>query len=382
VTLHRRPGTEAIFEAMQGLVTSRVNAARKQSGLRRLLGLGRRLTHDGIDEDALPNAQRLIVERMKKEIERLRGSGVFDDRARAITGINLKTVIVEHGASVTKNAEMYPIDAVSADIDRRFQQAGRLLGNGLHMAYWKAQADRNADLVKVEVIILSEEPAVMRNLEEVAEHEFDGLYERYKRDIARLPERKRAQYDTLRLAARTPQVIEWRLPETISFKRSPTAPQSARHLYVEEDGRFRVDLGTWEKEVLEEELRDESVVTWLRNLERKPWSLEIPYRDSGTVRSMYPDLLVVRQDNRGFLFDILEPHDPSLQDNHAKAVGLAEFADQHSHLFGRIQLIRKKRGPDGQERYYRLDMNKDAIRRQVRMAAKFLDEINFLFSYR
>ena len=125
-------------------------------------------------------------------------------------------------------------------------------------------------------------------------------------------------------------------------------------------------MGPWEREVLEEELRDDTVVAWLRNLDRKPWSLEIPYRDGGTVRPMYPDLLVVRQDQKGFLFDILEPHDSSLKDNDAKAVGLAEFANKHWHLFGRIQLIRKKRGPDGKERYYRLEMNKDAVRRQVR----------------
>jgi type III restriction enzyme len=200
VTLHRRAGTEEIFAAMQGLLTYRVNAARKQSGLRRFMGLGRRLTHDDIDEDALPSAQRLIVERMQQEIKRLRGSGVFNDRASAITDINLQTVIVEHGAGVARNAQVYAIDAVSADIDRRFQQAGRLWGNGLHIEYWKARPEQDADLVKVEAIILSEDPAAMCNLEEVAAQAFDGLYERSKRDIARLPERKRAQYDTLRSA--------------------------------------------------------------------------------------------------------------------------------------------------------------------------------------
>jgi len=75
--------------------------------------------------------------------------------------------------------------------------------------------------------------------------------------------------------------------------------------------------------VLHEELADVSVIGWLRNVDRKPWSLEIPYEDAGSVKPMFPDLLVVREDSKGFLFDILEPHDPSLKDNAAKAVGLA-----------------------------------------------------------
>ena len=49
----------------------------------------------------------------------------------------------------------------------------------------------------------------------------------------------------------------------------------------------------------------------------------------------------------------------------AKAVGLAEFAEKHWDLFRRIQLIRKQRGADGVERYYRLDMGNTAVRNKV-----------------
>nr|VFJ98260.1 MAG: hypothetical protein BECKH772A_GA0070896_101358 [Candidatus Kentron sp. H]VFJ98399.1 MAG: hypothetical protein BECKH772B_GA0070898_101338 [Candidatus Kentron sp. H]VFK03530.1 MAG: hypothetical protein BECKH772C_GA0070978_101338 [Candidatus Kentron sp. H] len=70
-------------------------------------------------------------------------------------------------------------------------------------------------------------------------------------------------------------------------------------------------------------------------MDRKPWSLEIPYRDAGEVKPMFPDLVVARRDDKGFLFDILEPHDPSCGDNAAKAVGLAKFAEKHGYLFHR-----------------------------------------------
>lgn len=62
-------------------------------------------------------------------------------------------------------------------------------------------------------------------------------------------------------------------------------------------------------------------------------------------------------DKPKYTVDILEPHDPSRKDNYPKAVGLAKFASTHWDKFGRIQLIRKMNGPDGNEHFYRLDMS-------------------------
>ena len=50
VILNRQEGLEDVFEAMKELVTYRVNAVRKQSALRRLMGLGRGLTQDQTKE--------------------------------------------------------------------------------------------------------------------------------------------------------------------------------------------------------------------------------------------------------------------------------------------------------------------------------------------
>ena len=62
----------------------------------------------------------------------------------------------------------------------------------------------------------------------------------------------------------------------------------------------------------------------------------------------------------------LEPHDPSRKDNYPKAVGLAKFAEKHWDKFGRIQLIRLKKGVDGRDHFYRLDMGKTTVRNKVR----------------
>lgn len=44
--------------------------------------------------------------------------------------------------------------------------------------------------------------------------------------------------------------------------------------------------------MLKERLAKPEVIGWLRNLDRKPWSLEIPY-ETGGDRPMFPDLVIV-----------------------------------------------------------------------------------------
>lgn len=365
VTLSRRAGNEKVFEALDQLITYRVNAVRKQSALRRLIGLVRALGHDRIDENAQEISKIQFVNMMKAQIRRLQTSGVFEERAKQITGIDLKTIALKYQTGTTEDDGEYTLEAVSADIERHFQQAGRLLGNGLHMDYWRAQAERDADEVKVETIVMSQDHDAMTSIEAYAESEFDGLYEKYKRNIAGLTEQRRQNYERLRLATSVPQHIQWHIPETIQFRRSAKAPLYDNHLFLEDDGKFRADLGPWEQGVLQKELADPKVIGWIRNEVRKPWSLEIPYEYAGGIKPMFPDMIVVRQDSKGYLFDILEPHDPSLKDNAAKAVGLAKFAEKHWTLFDRIQLIRKKKGPDGTEHYFRLDVGNAAVRKKV-----------------
>src|SRR5690606_29564405 len=77
----------------------------------------------------------------------------------------------------------------------------------------------------------------------------------------------------------------------------------------------------------------------LRNTDRKPWALCVPYTVSGEDRAMYPDFLIVRSEGKGYVVDIIDPHTLSLADAPAKAAGLAKFAAQHADRFGRILLI-------------------------------------------
>ena len=240
ITLSRRQDAAPIFAGMQELVTYRVNKVRVQSSLRRLMGLGRALTHDRLDEDAQEQVTEQIVSQMAAEIARLKATGRYAGLARRITGVALETVVVT-GTVIADEREYYTIQAASADIERHFQQAGRQLGNGLHMAYWKAQATRPVDEVKVEAAVLTQDLAAMQTLEETAASAFTALFEQYKYDIAKLKEARRKHYEKLRLATAKPQAILWVLPDSIDFHRAPDAPFFDKHLYVDENGKFQVE---------------------------------------------------------------------------------------------------------------------------------------------
>lgn len=354
VLLKRREGLEDIFKAFEKLITYRVNAVRAQSNLRRYIGITRGLTMDGIDTDAWPSSKGRVVDWMNQLVANLRESGEFDRVSSEIKRVLLRTLAVTNDTGTAEPEGRYGIEASDMDIDRLFEEAGRTLSNGLHMTYWQAHADRDATDVKIEVVVLAHQQASITEIERRANAEFDRLYDKHRTALYALREQRRTHYQKLRLATAKPNTVPWQMPETIDFRRPPDATRWERHLYVESDGQFRAELGAWEAGVLREELRRQDVVGWLRNVDRKQWSLEIPYTTGAEIRPMFPDV-IARKEHEGYVFDVLEPHNPNFADNFEKAIGLARFAENHGHPFARIQLIRAKAAPGREERYVRLE---------------------------
>jgi len=368
VVLHRQQGIGNLFAALENLVTYKVGGGRKQSNLRRFLGVARGLTVDDIAPDAWEEAKAYIVTWMKQEVEGHQSSPDYLSSIASISQISLRTTTVEHGMTQATDSSSYLVDVSDVDIDTLFEEAGKFLGNGLHMAYWEGSADKSAREAKIELIALSRTHAAMAGIENRATLAFNRLYDSNKREIGKVPEQRRQYYGRLKASATVPTDAAWLLPDSIDFRRTVSASAYGKHIFVEPNGVFKVDLGPWEHDVVCEELARDDVRGWLRNVDRKSWSLEIPYRIGREVRPMFPDLIIIRAAGEASIaVDILEPHDPSLADNIEKAVGLAEFAEQHGHLFGRIQLIRKLPSPAGGERFARLDVNTRDVQQKVKL---------------
>lgn len=366
ITLDRNLAYSDVFDAMVSLITYRIDSARKQAPLRLLMQMSRALTMDGVNLEAQKLIKNAVLSKMDEEIALIKESGDFESKVSSITGFSLGTLTFDYGDNAfTFNEESQTIELSEYDITRHFDQSGRVLGEGLHKEYWVKHSSRYHIDVKLEVIVLTNDIDAMERINVYAENEFIKLYETNKRSISKLSEARKNIYERLINASTQPISMPWILPETIDFHLPENSINYDRHLYCNEDGSFQTALNRWENGVIEEELKN-GAICWLRNLDRKKWSLEIPYEVSGVTTSMFPDLVIIRADANGYIFDILEPHDPSRKDNYPKAVGLAKFAEKHWDKFGRIQLIRLKKGLDGREHFFRLDMEKTQIRNKVR----------------
>jgi type III restriction enzyme len=366
VTLNRDPAFADVFSDMD-LITYRIDSARKQPSLRRLMALARALTQDMITPGARSNTLKKVLSEFENEIAVLKKNGKYAEISKAVTALALRTLTIDYGsdtAGISDDAET--VELSEYDLNNLFERAGKVLGGDLHREYWGRHASRDYEEVKTEIIVLANDITAMERLERFADKLFNELYDEHHSALRDLKEERRDVYKKLAMSGTTPVALDWDLPQAIDFSVGGDAQTYANHLFIPADGGdFKVSMNDWESGLIKEELA-KGAVAWLRNLDRKKWSLEIPYEVDGVMTSMFPDLLVVRAGTRGYVFDVLEPHDPSRKDNYPKAVGLAKFAEKHGERFGRIQLIRKARGADRREHFYRLDMKKLSIRNKVR----------------
>jgi len=365
ITLKRNPAFADIFSDMD-LITYRTDSARKQPALRRLMALARALTQDMISLEARRNTLKKVLAVFDKEIAALKDSGKYEEISTNVKALALKTLTIDYGSDTAGTSIVSDVvELTEFDLNNLFERAGKIFGGDLHREYWGGHASRDHADVKTEIIVLSSEVAALERIENYADNLFNELYDTHKTAFRRLKEERRDVYKKLAMTSTTPIPLTWELQPTIDFLVGENAKIYENHLYIPiENGDFRVFLNDWEDGLINEELSN-GCVAWLRNLDRKNWSLEIPYEVDGVTKPMFPDLIVVRADANGYVFDVLEPHDPSRKDNYPKAVGLAKFAEKHGESFGRIQLIRKIH-KFGQDNFYRLDMGKLNIRNKVR----------------
>lgn len=378
VTLSRNHSYDDVFEAVKKLVTCRIDSGRKQQPIPLLMQLSRRLTWDGIAPKLMKETTKRILEQITKEIDVMKADGSFQKYVDSISGFSMEQYTYEYGEKSLMLQETAETTSITGyDLEKFFEKAGKILGEGLHYTYWTKNSTRDKTEVYMEIIALTQNTDAMKRLNDFAENAFLNLFDKYKDTISHLTETQKQHYSRLIASSPIPLAIPWQLPDYIDFNISKDSGNYRKHLYVNDSRDSFISLNPWEKGVLLEEL-DNGAVCWLRNLDRKGWSLAIPYEVSGVITPMYPDLIIVRAKAKGYVFDILEPHDPSRKDNCAKAVGLAKFAENHWDKFGRIELIRQMRGPDHKEHFYRLDMGKLNIRNLVR-GIKTNEELDRIF---
>ena len=373
---------EAVVKAINdaGLLTYDVRRVRITGYLKSMYALARFLTQTRIDMDAKETVISDIVEKIHEHIALLKQQGMYDVLAGQVLQFKLSAQIFDvFGRSIDDYAIHDLLSTTDTDIERQFRLAEKRLGNeGVGNAYVNHYYDEDEVLtLKIHVIIFAANADCMDALNDYAQQKFHDLNDANRRRTVSLPEKFKKKYDDIVSDGDIISKHNFRLPETIRVPHEMEGVLYRNHLFVDDSGTALINLNGWERKVIAEEEQHEDFVCWLRNPSRGSWALCIPYEIAGETKPTYPDFLIIRRDGSEYVVDILEPHDPTRQDNLGKAKGFAEYARQNPGV-GRIQLIRMQRDSVGRERAFRLDMSKSSVRDKVSRCASN-DELNHIF---
>jgi type III restriction enzyme len=358
----RNPAMGKIFDHLKTLPTYSINRVPKMSEVKRALRLAGLLVHEGVNPDADEQIRSIFLKKLKD----LRDTYAAKDaewgnviREGGEIEVDITQVAIG-GMSVT-NTKSTRLLLSEENIDQLFDTAGRMLASseGLHRTYWKKFHDKEKpNQAKLELFAVMRQPETISAMEKLAKQEFDEWWKKHKADIQQLPASIRARFHALMQASGKAVPQDWELPDQIVEKKDGSVLE--KHLYCDENGGFSAKLNGWETELFEAESKKGDFVAWLRNMPRRDWALCVPYEFGGT-KPFYPDFAIVRKSGKGFVVDILEPHDDSRTDTWAKARGLAVFADEHGMEFGRLIIARKK-----DKSWQFADMNQKTTREKAR----------------
>jgi len=127
---------------------------------------------------------------------------------------------------------------------------------------------------------------------------------------------------------------------------------------------------------VESETKRDDVVGWLRNPERKPWSLCVPRKGGTQWVPFFPDFVFFRKVGDDVIDDIVDPHLLAAKDMPERAVWLANYANKHVDQYGRIEMVIYESANDQTGK--RLDLVREDLRRKV-AAVTTRDQLKALF---
>ena len=379
----RRPVTDGInrAEVMKaineiGLLSYDVRSVRiNKNYLSSLFAFCRFLSQFGLNESKWGEVKMEILKRIRAYAEELRSSGEYEELSKKVMEFKLASESFDiYGIRIQESGVGTLFASTDTDLDRQMRIAEtKFCSEGIGNLYGQVYYNPNDENeYKIDVILFVVNENNMNVLKEYAKDEYHNLVDEYRRQVTRLDERGQKRFNTIVSDSDEVSEHNFRLPENINVSLEQNGQKYKKHLFVDEKCEATFNLNGWEKKLLEEEMKREDFVCWLRNPPRKPWALCIPYEQNGKMHGMYPDFVVIRKDENGYVIDILEPHDQSRTDNLPKAIGLAKYAAKETRA-GRIQLIHLEGGV-----LKRIDLAKKATRDRVLFAASDY-ELNNIF---
>lgn len=312
-----------------------------------------------------------VVRMIRDYVTELRNNGEYDALVDKALQFQLNTISVElykNNASfeTSQGPDLY--STTDAGVEHQFMLAEvQLCNEGIGKRYadkYEDDIDDNTALYDVILYVADEHQRDKRM--DYAKKRFFELADAYRSKTKTVTEEYRKKYNGLvTQSSEVSPPLLFHLPDNINVDLDVDGEPCTDHLFVNAEGTATFNLNTWEQTTLKEERQHGDYCCWLRNQDRKPWALCIPYKMGDEIHRMFPDFLVVRKKANGnYDYALLEPHRDDKKDNLAKAKGLIDYVEKCPAV-SRVQMLRLVNTPSG-KKMKRLDFCKMAIRERVR----------------
>jgi type III restriction enzyme len=306
---------DELFAKAESLPTYQIQRLSKKTNVQRLVKLCWHLTNDKVEPGALADARKFVLDALESERKKKARTKAFKEAVKNTTQIGVRGVTIQTPIAGEEDVDNEALEesfnqvaAAAENIDDVYRTCGRRLGEGLHKQWLKARVAAGATPTdaKAELYALLADGTLWDELQAACSKRFFEKKREHKTAISTLTESRRQEYDKLNITGAKGAPLELILPPTMII--GTDSETYERHLYAEEDDVFSCKLNDWEVTTVEEELKRDGALGWLRNQPRKSWSLLVPYEWQGNDEAMYPDFLFFRQDGEQIVVDILDPH--------------------------------------------------------------------------
>jgi type III restriction enzyme len=353
--------------------------------IKRLLSLAAELAIDGLVTD--PNKQAHETLYAVMDGQRAQHAKKLEGNVADILTADIRRLTASR-LDQTATETTRELEADDQTVDDAFRVAVRAFGSAVANGYAKnlalaeAEDDEDFDIfnAKARIAALVQIPGVVEIVEAAAEALVKKWLAAHRAKIKNLNEERQAAYDTIRLQAKDPQEIDVIVPVSrientwaLDGDKKTPLPTRQKHLLVDDDGNFPVEkLGDWEATVLDTELGREDTLAWYRNPSTvSKHAIQVPWYDGQRWRSMQADFIFFTKLADGTTgASIVDPHGHHLQDALGKLKGLADFAEEYSDDFVRIDAISKNDkgdlGGDTKGALLLLDLLDKDVRKVVR----------------
>jgi type III restriction enzyme len=372
VTLTRAENKEGCFKVLASLPTYVIPRIRPMRPVPRLAKLAALLNELGWESDPVKIYRSTLVKVLLEERKRLAAAAEFKSKVDENAMLDIRRRRVAYAAVAPDNATTEgKVRAKIADqnIDDLYAEAGRFLGEGLHKEYLRTRR-KNASKKevhdsareKLELHALVTTDGVLDKVNAAADALRKTWTATHKGAVKDAEEKSRQIWRDIEGGGIDPERTVITPPSSIEGQKGVTAWRD--HVYVDASGAYCEDFtSSWESRALATELGHREVVGWLRNQDRKPWSLCVKRRAGAKWVGIYPDFIIFRATGSGIVADIVDPHLLNDKDAPDRAKALAQYAADHSDSFGRIELLIYENASDTVGK--RLDVMDEGTRKKV-----------------